>query len=138
MLPEVDGKPAPNRVQPGKRPRSSMSPTIVYDASGKPVLAIGAAGGSTIIAQVAKALIGVLDWDMDVEDAIALPQIYAPGDRVAIEAGSRLEAMVPALTAKGHAPTTAQLPLKANGVQRKPRGWIGGADPRSEGAVAGL
>ncbi len=138
MLPEVDGKAAPNRVEPGKRPRSSMSPTIVYDASGKPVLAIGAAGGSTIIAQVAKALVGVLDWGMDVGDAIALPQIYAPGDRVAIEAGSRLEDMTPALTAKGHTPTTAKLPLKANGIERKARGWIGGADPRSEGAVAGL
>ncbi|WBX85665.1 gamma-glutamyltransferase [Sphingosinicella microcystinivorans] len=138
MLPEADGKPAPNRVQPGKRPRSSMAPTIVYDPSGKPLLAIGAAGGSTIIAQVAKALVGVLDWEMDVEDAIALPQIYAPGNRVTIEAGSRLEAMIPALTEKGHAPTAAKLPLKANGIERKSRGWIGGADPRSEGAVAGL
>ncbi|MBB4631276.1 gamma-glutamyltransferase [Sphingosinicella soli] len=138
MRPEVDGKPAPNRVQPGKRPRSSMAPTIVYDASGKPVLAIGAAGGSTIIAQVAKALIGVLDWEMDVQDAIALPQLYAPGDRFTVEAGSRLETMIPALSAKGHKPLAAKLPLKANGVQRKSTGWIGGADPRSEGAVAGL
>ncbi len=138
MLPEIDGKPTPNRVQPGKRPRSSMAPTIVYDETGKPVLAIGAAGGPTIIAQVAKAVIGVLDWNMDVEDAIALPQVYAPGDRVAIEAGSRLETLIPALTAKGHNPTTTKLPLKANGIQRKSRGWIGGADPRSEGAVAGL
>lgn len=138
MLPTVDGKPAPNRVEPGKRPRSSMAPTIVYDASGKAVLAIGAAGGSTIIAQVAKALVGVLDWEMDVGDAIALPQIYAPGDRVAIEAGSKLEAMVPALTAKGHKVSAGTLPLKANGIERKQRGWIGAADPRSEGDVAGL
>src|SRR5690606_6927680 len=130
MRPEVDGKPAPNRVEPGKRPRSSMAPTIVYDANGKVVLAIGAAGGSTIIAQVAKALVGVLDWEMDVGDAIALPQIYAPGDRVAIEAGSKLEAMAPALTAKGHTVSATRLPLKANGIERKRRGWIGAADPR--------
>ena len=138
FIPEKDGYLTVNRVEGGKRPRSSMSPTIVYDASGQPVLAIGAAGGSTIIAQVAKALVGVLDWEMDVGDAIALPQIYAPGDRVAIEAGSRLEDMTPALIAKGHTPTAAKLPLKANGIERKARGWIGGADPRSEGAVTGL
>jgi len=138
LVPEKDGKPVPNRVEPGKRPRSSMAPTIVYDRNGKVVLAIGAAGGSTIIAQVAKAVIGVLDWGMDVETAIALPQIYAVGNRVAVEAGSKLEGMSPALTAKGHAVSGTSLPLKANGVERKGEGWIGGADPRGEGEVAGL
>jgi gamma-glutamyltranspeptidase/glutathione hydrolase len=135
---EANGRLVPNRIEPGKRPRSSMAPTIVYDRDGRVVLAIGAAGGSTIIAQVAKALIGVLDWGLDVEAAIALPQIYAVGDRVAVEADSALEAMVPALAAKGQRVAAAALPLKANAVQRKKGRWIGGADPRGEGDVAGV
>jgi gamma-glutamyltranspeptidase/glutathione hydrolase len=126
-----------NRVQPGKRPRSSMSPTIVYDKDGKVVLAIGAAGGTTIIAQVAKAVMGVIDWDLDVQSAIALPQLIAIGDRLAIEKGTMLEEMAPALTAMGHKPQAGALPLKLNGVQRTATGWRGGADPRGEGKPAG-
>lgn len=137
FVPAIDGKLVPNRVEPGKRPRSSMAPTIVYDQSGKVVLAIGAAGGSTIIAQVAKAIVGVLDWDMSVDEAIALPQIYAVGDRVAVEAGSKLEDMTAALAAKGENVAAAALPLKGNGIQRSGNRWIGGADPRGEGAVTG-
>ncbi len=138
FAPEIDGKPVANAIAPRKRPRSSMAPTIVYDRDGRVVMAIGAAGGSTIIAQVAKAIIGVLDWDMTVGEAIALPQIYAVGNRMVIEAGSTLEALVPAFEAKGHAVSPASLPLKANGIERRGQKWIGGADPRSEGGVAGL
>jgi len=126
-----------NRVQPGKRPRSSMSPTIVYDKDGKVVLAIGAAGGTTIIAQVAKAVMGVIDWELDVQSAIALPQLIAIGDRLAIEKGTILEDMAPALSAMGHKPAAGALPLKLNGVQRTAGGWRGGADPRGEGKPAG-
>jgi gamma-glutamyltranspeptidase/glutathione hydrolase len=138
MQPEKDGKPAPNAVAPGKRPRSSMAPTIVYDRSGKVVLAIGAAGGATIIAQVAKALVGVLDWGLPAAEAIALPQIYAPGPRVVAEAGSRLVDMTAALEAKGHTVAAAALPLKANAVARAGGRWTGAADPRGEGDVAGI
>ena len=138
FTPVKDGASTANRVEPGKRPRSSMSPTIVYDRRGKVVLAIGAAGGSTIIAQVSKAIIGVVDFKLPVDQAIALPQVYAMGDRFAVEKGSTLEAMIPAFTALGHKPTSAALPLKANGVERTPGGWRGGADPRSEGVAAGL
>lgn len=132
-----DGKPVPNRIEPGKRPRSSMAPTIVYGPDGKVVAAIGAAGGATIIAQVAKTLIGMLDWGLDMQAAIALPQIYATGNRVAVEAGSLLEPMIPALVEKGHVVTAAALPLKANGVERAGVRWTGAADPRGEGDVAG-
>jgi gamma-glutamyltranspeptidase/glutathione hydrolase len=137
FAPEDQGELTANRVQPGKRPRSSMSPTIVYDAKGKPVLAIGAAGGTTIIAQVSKAIIGVLDWGLPVEEAIALPQLIALGDRLAVEKGTMLEDMMPAFTAMGHAPVATALPLKLNGVQRVPGGWRGGADARGEGRPAG-
>ena len=138
--PASNGAPVANRVQGNKRPRSSMSPTIVYDSKGKPILAIGAAGGMTIPAQVAKAIIGVLDWHLTVQDAIAQPQIYVSDDLVIIEKGPQgepLAAMVPALEKLGHRTASYALPLKANGLERTGTGWRGGADPRSEGNSAG-
>ena len=141
FAPEDQGALTANHVQPGKRPRSAMSPTIVYDASGKAILAIGAAGGVTIIAQVTKAIIGVLDWGLPVDEAIAMPQLIAIGDRFAVEKGTMLEAMIPAFTGMGHKPVATALPLKLNGVQRvgngKSGGWRGGADARGEGRPAG-
>lgn len=139
--PSEKGALVANRVQGGKRPRSSMSPSIVYDASGKPILAIGAAGGMTIPAQVAKAIVGVLDWKLPVGDAIALPQIYVNDDLVVVEAGAqgeRLVAMIPALQKLGHKVVSFPLPLKANGIERVGTGWRGGVDPRSEGVAAGF
>ena len=73
--PEVDGKPVANRVEPGKRPRSSMSPTLILDRDRKLVAALGSAGGSRIIGDTLQAVIGVLDWDLSVQAAIALPRI---------------------------------------------------------------
>lgn len=128
------GVPVANRVEPGKRPRSSMSPTIVYGPDGRVRLAIGAAGGATIIAQVAKSIIGVLDWNLSAQDAIALPVIFAPGDTVYYELGSSLEAMAPALRALGHSKLEPrQMPLKANAVEWRSGAWHAGVDPRSEG-----
>ena len=135
---DAAGTPAANRVEPAKRPRSTMSPTIVYDAGGRVVVAVGAAGGPTIMAQVAKALIGVLDWGLPVQDAIALPQIMGIGDEVRIEPGTALEAITPQLKALGHTVVVTAMPLKANGIQAVPGGWKGGADVRSEGVAVGL
>lgn len=129
-----DGSNALNAIEPGKRPRSSMAPIIVYDRAGKPVAAFGAAGGATIIAQVAKALIAHLDWGLSVEDSLAAPQIVADRRGIRYEDGSRLANMAAGLKALGHADVrAASLPLKANGVARVPGGWRGAADPRSEG-----
>lgn len=133
FVPVVDGKPVANRVEGGKRPRSSMSPTIVFGPDGRVRLAVGAAGGSTIIVQVAKAIIGVVDWGLPADQAIALPLVYSPGDTVYIEEGSRFEAMMPALRALGHKVETRKLPLKANAVELRAGAWAGAADPRSEG-----
>ena len=135
LAPEKDGYLAANRVEGGKRPRSSMSPTIVYDASGRVRLAVGAAGGSTIIAQVAKAIIGVIDWDMTAQAAIGHGLLYAPGLVATAEAGTELEAMAPALRALGERIEVAPLGLKANAVEWRDGRWQGGADPRSEGAT---
>jgi gamma-glutamyltranspeptidase/glutathione hydrolase len=128
-----DGRPTANAVLGGKRPRSSMSPTIVYAPDGSIRLAVGAAGGATIIAQVAKAIIGVIDFKLSAQDAIALPVIFAPDDTLWIEKGSALEAMRPALTALGHKDIRSREGFKANAIERVDGHWAGAADPRSEG-----
>jgi len=134
FAPEQDGVAVANRVEGGKRPRSSMSPTIVYGPDGEVRLAIGAAGGTTIIAQVAKAIIGVIDWNLSAQEAIALPQIMGLGDRVTIERGTALEAMAPMLRALGRQIVITESGYKANAIERVDGGWRGAADPRSEGA----
>lgn len=137
MAPERDGKPAANRVESGKRPRSSMAPTLVYGPDGKLRLAIGAAGGTTIPAQVAKSIIGVLDWGMSAQDAIAAPLIFAPeGPAVFVESGTKLEAMIPALKALGHADVRTRPGGKANAIEVVDGQLRGGADPRSDGVAA--
>lgn len=134
MAPERDGKPVANRVEGGKRPRSSMSPTLVFAPDGKLRLAIGAAGGATISSQVAKAIVGVIDWRLSAQDAIALPVLFVSGDALIVERGSALEAMIPALRALGHdAVTVRTMPLKANAVEVVAGRLVGAADPRSEG-----
>ena len=135
-VPEDGGYLVANRVEGGKRPRSSMAPTIVYDLQGHVRLAVGAAGGPTIIAQIAKAVMGVVDFGLSAQDAIALGLLYAPGANAIAEAGTERAAMVPALQALGERVTVAPLGLKANAVEWVGGRWVGGADPRSEG-VAG-
>ncbi|MFA7602260.1 MAG: gamma-glutamyltransferase [Novosphingobium sp.] len=135
LAPERDGKPVANRVEPGKRPRSSMAPTLVYAPDGRLRLAVGAAGGATIPAQVLRAIIGVIDWKLPAQDALALPVLFAPG-AVFVEQGSALEAMIPALRALGHAEVAPRaMPLKANAVEVAAGRPRGAADPRSEGVA---
>jgi gamma-glutamyltranspeptidase/glutathione hydrolase len=137
FVPDEKGCPVANRVEGGKRPRSSMSPTIVYGPDGHVRLAVGAAGGSTIPAQVAKTIIGLLDFHLTAQQAIALPMIVAPaGDTIYLERGTFLEAMTPQLAAMGHKiayrpPST----FKANAIEWVNGRWAGAADPRSEGAA---
>ena len=140
--PDRAGLPTANRVEAGKRPRSSMSPVIVYDAAGHIRIAAGAAGGVTIPAQVIRVLIGTLDWGLDARSAIAQGMVMpfsegAGAPVLAVEAGTSLEPMIPALTALGHAKVVAApLRLKANAIEHTADGWHGAADPRSEGATA--
>ncbi|MES2337369.1 MAG: gamma-glutamyltransferase [Pseudomonadota bacterium] len=135
IVPARDGYLVANRVEGGKRPRSSMAPTIVYDGQGRVRLAIGAAGGPTIIAQIAKAIMGVVDFDMTAQDAIAMGLLYAPGPGGLAEAGTERAAMVPALQALGERVMVGGLGLKANAVEWVGGRWVGGADPRSEGVA---
>jgi gamma-glutamyltranspeptidase/glutathione hydrolase len=132
-VPSVNGVPVANRVEGGKRPRSSMSPTLVYDRDGRLLIAVGAAGGATIPVQTAKNLIAMLDFGMTPDKALALPVLFSPGDTIAIEQGSNLVGLAPALRALGHTVEARALPLKANAAKRIGGAWIGAADPRSEG-----
>lgn len=135
IVPDKAGYLVANRVEPGKRPRSSMAPTIVYGPDGAVRLAIGAAGGPTIIAQIAKALVGVIDWKLSAQDAIGLGLIFAPGETAYAEEGTQLDAMLPALRQLGEKIVSAPLGLKANAVERVNGRWVGAADPRSEGVA---
>jgi gamma-glutamyltranspeptidase/glutathione hydrolase len=134
-VPEKDGYFVANRVEGGKRPRSSMAPTIVYGPDGKVRAAIGAAGGATIIAQVTKALVGIIDWHLSAQDAIAMGLLYTPTRGGTIERGTELEAMLPGLQALGETLRIAPLGLKANAIEFVNGRWVGAADPRSEGVA---
>ncbi|HEY6963711.1 MAG TPA: gamma-glutamyltransferase, partial [Erythrobacter sp.] len=132
LTPEADGKPVANRVEGGKRPRSSMAPTIVYDASGKVVLVIGAAGGPTIPVTVARGIIGVLDFKLGAQEALALPFAMSVGDMLLIEEGTPLVAMQAELERLGHKGIRiAPAPIKANALGRRADGgWEVATEPR--------
>ena len=135
LAPEKNGAPVANRVEGGKRPLSSMAPTIVYDAKGKPVFTVGAAGGKTIIMQVAKAIIAHLDWGMSAQESIGQGLIYFSGRTLILEKGTALEPMKEPLERLGHQVVISSLGLKANAAERTAKGWVGAADPRSVGTA---
>ncbi len=127
----------PNEVAGGKRPRSSMAPTMVFNRQGELQLLIGSPGGSQIINYVAKVLVGVLDWKLDVQEAIDLPNFGSRNGPTQIERGSRYEALVPPLTARGHDIRLSAMESGLHGIERVPGGWRGGADSRREGVALG-
>jgi gamma-glutamyltranspeptidase/glutathione hydrolase len=132
----TDCRPVANRVQGGKRPRSSMAPTLVFSPDGKLLMAVGAAGGATIPVQTTRAIIGVIDFRLPIDKALALPVLFSPGDIVAIEPDTSLVAMIPELKRLGHKQVTVRpLPLKANAALLTANGWTGAGDPRSEGVA---
>ena len=133
FTPVRDGAPVANAVAPGKRPLSSMSPTIVYDKKGRVVLAVGSAGGKRIIMHVMKTLVGYIDWGLSAQDAIALPNIYFGGSAILIESGTKLTAMQADLAKLGQTVVVGDLGSKLNAIERTPKGWRGAADPRSPG-----
>ena len=135
---DAQGRPAANRVQPGKRPRSSMSPTLVFDSrDGRLLMSLGSPGGAAIIHFTAKTLIGTLDWGLDAQRAIDLPNFGSFGGPLALEAGRFPAATVAALKARGHQVLETELTSGLQALQRNAGGWHGGADPRREGVVMG-
>lgn len=134
--------PIANRVQAGKRPRSAMSPTIVFDRQSKKfMMAVGSPGGPAIINYVAKVLVGTLDWGLNVQQAISLPNFGSRNGPTELEAGRFPPAVIDALKARGHTVRTGDLNSGLHGVQRLSiHGqdyWFGGADPRREGVAKG-
>ena len=143
FAPMADGLPIANRVQAGKRPRSSMAPTLVFDrASGQLVGTVGSPGASQIIGYVAKTLIGVLDWNLDVQQAISLPNFGSRNGPTELERGQFGPQMVEALKARGHDVREIDMASGLQGIVRVrlpngTLGWAGGADPRREGIALG-
>jgi len=136
FTPDKGGIPSANRVEGAKRPRSSMAPTLVYGPDGKLLLAIGAAGGATIPVQVARSLIGFLDWHLPIGEALALPMLFSPEGTAYVEPGTPLEAMVPALEKLGHKVQVMRLSYKTNAIAVVDGKLVGAADPRSEGVAS--
>ena len=136
FVPEVDGKPVANRIEPGKRPRSSMAPTIILK-DGKPVLAIGSPGGSRIIPYVAKSIIAWIDWDMDIQQAIELPHLVNRFGTYDIERGTAAESLAGPLEKLGFVTEIRDLNSGLHGIEIKQNGLEGGADPRREGLAIG-
>lgn len=135
FVPEENGKPVANSVAPGKRPRSSMTPVIVFDAEGNFHAAIGSPGGSRIIGYVTQTLIALIDWDMDMTGAIGLPRFLDRNGPLEIEAGTPLEQMIPDLEALGHEVKAVPLMSGLHGILVTPSGLDGAADPRRDGNV---
>jgi gamma-glutamyltranspeptidase/glutathione hydrolase len=125
-----------NQPGPGKRPRSSMAPTLVF-RGGELELVVGSPGGSVIINYVAKTLVGVLDWHLDIQSAIDVPNFGSRYGPLEIEAGSAFQTLAKPLAARGHAVELLPLQSGLHGIERVPGGWRGGADPRREGVARG-
>ncbi len=135
---DAAGVPIANRVEPGKRPRSSMAPTLVFDkASGQVLISAGSPGGAVIIHYTAKTLIGMLHWGLTPQAAVNLPNFGTLGGPVFLEVGRFAPEIAQALQARGHKVVETDLPSGLQALSRMPEGLIGGADPRREGVVRG-
>ncbi len=134
---EVDGKPVANRIEPGKRPRSSMAPTLVFDNKGNLVLTLGSAGGARIISFVAQSLVAVLDWQMDPQQAFELGHYTHMNTELELEEKTALIKLIPELKLKSYVPLTVDINSGLHGIQIMSEGLIGGVDPRRDGLAAG-
>jgi len=145
FTPSVNGSPVANRVEPNKRPRSSMSPTIVFDRDGEVAYTVGTPGGASIIAVTAQTLIEMIDWKLTPQRAASFPHFLNNNGVTLLEAALPgvtgpvdLGLLAPALTAMGHTVVSNPLTSGTGILQVTAAGLIGGADPRREGTVGGF
>ena len=135
---DAQGRPIANRVEPGKRPRSSMSPTLVFDkASGELLMSGGSPGGALIIHYTAKLLAGTLHGGLNAQQAISLPNFGSLNGPTLLESGRFGLAMTEALKTRGHEVREMEMTSGLQAIERTATGWFGGADPRREGIVLG-
>ncbi len=132
-----DGKAIANRVEPRKRPRSSVAPTMVFDRQGKLVFVVGSGGGSRIINYVAKALVAVLDWKLDAQQAVSLPNFSNRNGATELEEGTSFAKLKQSLERLGHTVEVVRLTSGSQAIMATDGGLVGGADPRREGLAKG-
>jgi gamma-glutamyltranspeptidase/glutathione hydrolase len=137
FVPVVNGAPVANRVEPGKRPRSSMAPTLVFDAFGRLYAVVGSPGGSLIIGYVAKTLVALLDWGMDPQAAVDLAHFGSRNGPTEVERGSEAERFTQALQGRGHEVRAIDMTSGLQAIVVSPVGYLGGADSRREGVALG-
>jgi gamma-glutamyltranspeptidase / glutathione hydrolase len=137
FIPERGGKPVANRVEGGKRPRSAMSPTLIFDAAGRLFMVIGSPGGPPIINYVGKTVVGVIDGGLDIQSAIDLPNISNRGTAVVVERGPATEKLRQGLAELGHVVQQSDFNSGLAGIVVTPQGLTGAADPRREGVALG-
>jgi gamma-glutamyltranspeptidase/glutathione hydrolase len=149
--PVNDGTPVPNRIQPGKRPRSTMSPTLIFDRAptgrGQLNAVLGSPGGSVIIQYVVKTLVGMLDWGLNPQQAVSMvdfgaansPKTNVGGEHPNVNTADNgdHDALVQGLRVLGHQVDLADQSSGLSAISRSNPGWQGGADPRREGLVMG-
>jgi len=131
------GAPAANRVEPGKRPRSTMSPTVVFAADGTVALVLGSPGGRGIANFVLKVIVARLDWHYDLQAALDAPNFGSSNGPTVIERGTAYDALAEALEERGHILNFIPQTSGVHAIERAVGGWRGAADPRREGAVRG-
>lgn len=137
FAPEAAGRVVANRVEPGKRPRSSMAPTLVFDRTGKLTQVIGSPGGSLIINYVAQALVATLDWGYDAQRAVGIGHYGSRNGPTELERGTEAADLARGLELLGHDVRVMDMTSGLHAVERVPGGWRGAADPRREGSAAG-
>ncbi len=135
--PEEAGRPVANRVEAGKRPLSSMAPTVIYDKRGRIAAVLGSPGGSRIINYVAKAALALLAWDLSPGEVVALPHFGSRNGPTELERGTAAEYLKEALEKLGHLVTVQDMTSGLSVIQRRDDGWVGAADPRREGTARG-
>ena len=137
FVPVENGRLVANRVEPGKRPRSSMAPTIAYDRKGRVAIVTGSPGGSTIIDYVVKTLLAIIDWKLDPQAAAGLANFGSRNGPTELEKDTPVALLADKLQALGHETRIVEETSGVQTIVRSRRGWIGGADPRREGIVLG-
>jgi gamma-glutamyltranspeptidase/glutathione hydrolase len=137
FLSQSEGRTVANRVEGGKRPRSSMAPVLVFDSRGGLYLVGGSPGGYAIINYVAKALVATLDWKLDAQAAASLPNFGSRNGPTELERGTVYELLAPQLRERGHEVVAIDFTSGLHLIERVKGGWRGGADPRREGVPRG-